>query len=321
MERQVRNQARGLLWVSVLLLIACASMTGTFGWSLGTSIFSKLLFAGGLVGADLGGAYLMSTAGTCWANKERGAARWAAFSAMLCCALTLAGVIGFQAENREGTVQARQRAIKLGEGQIEWYKSLTTENTQARGKNGTANTGAMALGIEAVGKAVKEQIERLQSGEVPSTIDGQATTVARIFGASEENARSWLTTLTAGALLFIQYSCLWFYGFLRHRIEPAVGALVHGPLGPRKPGHFTDNVQKTNIEKARQDVMANVAAGVALSNGEYASRWGVSPSQVTKWQNIFVREGIMRKEWRGQEKVAVAPRMNGSAAHLKIVPS
>jgi len=52
-ERQVRNQARGLLWVSVLLLIACASMTGTFGWSLGTSIFNKLLFAGGLVGADL----------------------------------------------------------------------------------------------------------------------------------------------------------------------------------------------------------------------------------------------------------------------------
>jgi hypothetical protein len=197
---------------------------------------------------------------------------------MLSCALTLAGVLGFQSENREGTVQARERALKLGEGQIEWYRSLTAENTQARGKNGTANVNAMALGFEAVGKAVKEQIDRLQNGEVPATVDGQALTVARVLGTSEEKARSWLTTLTAGALLFIQYSCLWFYGFLRHKIEPAVGALVHGPLGPRKPGHFTDNVGKIDIQKARQGIVANVTAGIALSNGDYARRWGVSPS-------------------------------------------
>jgi len=321
MERQVRNQARGLLWVSVLLLFACAPMTGMFGWSMGRTLLDKVVYAVGLVAADLGGAYLMATSGTCSANKETRAAGWAMFAAIICCALTLSGIIGFQAENREGTVHSRERAIKLAEGQIEWFKSLTTENAQAKGKASAPNTSAMALGFEAVGKAVKDQIERLQSGEISATIDGQAMTFARITGSSEEKVRSWMTTLTAGALLFIQYSCLWFYGFLRHRIEPALGASTLGALEPRvpvKPGQLRDNVEKATFEQARRDVEANVKVGIELCNREYAERWGISESKACKWAKHMVRDGIAEQRWRGQRKVLVKGRkghhlLNGGA--------
>src|SRR5262252_6428445 len=118
MERQVRNQARGLFWVSALLLIACASMTGMFGWSMGRTLLDKVVYAVGLVAADLGGAYLMATSGTCSANKETRAARWAMFAAIICCALTLSGIIGFQAENRESAAESRKKVNELADGQI-----------------------------------------------------------------------------------------------------------------------------------------------------------------------------------------------------------
>ena len=176
----------------------------------------------------------------------------------------------------------------------------------------------MALGFEAVGKAVKDQIERLQSGEISSTIDGQATTIARITGTSEEKVRSWMTTLTAGALLFIQYSSLWFYGFLRHRIEPAVGALTHGPLGPRPPvrsGQFRNNVVKTTFEQACQDAETNVNTGIELCNREYADRWGVSETKACRWVKHIVRQGIAEQQWRGQRKVLVRPRKGLRVPH------
>src|SRR5262249_59314387 len=53
MERQVRNQARVLFWVSALLLVTCASMTGTFGWSLGRSFYEKFIYTMGFVVADI----------------------------------------------------------------------------------------------------------------------------------------------------------------------------------------------------------------------------------------------------------------------------
>src|SRR5262245_61288638 len=69
MEKQVRNQARVLFWVSALLLVTCASMTGTFGWSLGRSFYEKFIYTLGFVVADIGGAGLMAVSGTCAANK------------------------------------------------------------------------------------------------------------------------------------------------------------------------------------------------------------------------------------------------------------
>ena len=85
MEKQVRNQARVLFWVSALLLVTCASMTGTFGWSLGRSFYEKFIYTMGFVVADIGGAGLMVVSGTCAANKATKAAAGAMVVAMLCC--------------------------------------------------------------------------------------------------------------------------------------------------------------------------------------------------------------------------------------------
>jgi len=82
MERQVRNQARVLFWVSALLLVTCASMTGTFGWTLGRTLFDKILYTAGFVVADIGGAGLMAVSGTCAANKATKAAVGAMVVAM-----------------------------------------------------------------------------------------------------------------------------------------------------------------------------------------------------------------------------------------------
>lgn len=315
MERSVRNQGRVLFWVSALLLITCASMTGTFGWSLGRTLFDKVLYTMGFVVADIGGAGLMAASGTFAANKARKAAAWAMSVAVLCCALTLLGIAGFQAENRENQVAARKKAMDLSDTTIQWFKSVTTENTKVdkpktadtKAKAPAANTEAMALGFDAVGRAVREQTDRLLSGDAVASADGQSALISRMTGSTEESARSWTTAFSTLVLLIVQYSCLWFYGFMRQEIEPGVAALAHGPLGPKKTGGFTYNVRKTDIEKARDDVIANVSAGIPLSNGEYADRWDVSPTQVSRWWAVFVREGHMRKAWRGQEKIAVAP--------------
>jgi len=325
MERQVRNQARGLFWVSVLLLISCATMTGLFGWSQGRTLIEKAVFLIGLVGADLGGAYLMSTSGTCSANKERGAAAGAAVFAMLCMVLTFTGIIGFQSENRESQAQARERAAKVAESFVDWAKNTTGEAMalekvkEAKSKEKpTGVASAFALGVENVGKAVEKQISMLQSGELAAVGDGQATTIARITGLREADARSWAISGTSAALLVIQYACLWYYGFLRHRIEPAVTSLNHGPRASENGRHFPDSVRKVAKPEAKLDIQQLVAANIELCNEELAARWGVSESEASKWQSEFAREGLMRRVQRGRRKVAVAPlrQINGNGAHL-----
>jgi hypothetical protein len=318
MERQVRNQARVLFWVSAVLLVTCASMTG---WSLGRTLYDKFIYTMGFVVADIGGAGLMAVSGTCAANKATKAAIGAMAVAILCCTLTLLGIAGFQAENRQSQVAARKKAIGLADATIEWFKTVTKENTQAKAAKGATNTEAMALGFDAVGKAVRDQQDRLLSGEIASAVDGQSALIARLTGATEETARSWTTAFTTIALLVIQYSCLWYYGFLRHKIEPAVGALANRPVEPRPPiksRQFRDNVAKATFEQARQDVEANVNAGIELCNREYAGRWGISESKACKWAKHMVREGIAVQRWRGQRKVLVKGRkglhlLNGGA--------
>jgi hypothetical protein len=313
MERQVRNQARVLFWVSALLLVTCASMTGTFGWSLGRSFYEKFIYTMGFVVADIGGAGLMAVSGTCAANRATKAAVGAMAVAMLCCTLTLLGIAGFQAENRESQVAARKKAIGLADATIDWFKTVTKDLTQQGKtiKGGSTPTEAMALGFDAVGRAVREQQDRLLSGEVTAAVDGQSALIARLTGTTEETARSWTTAFTTIALLVIQYSCLWYYGFLRHKIEPAVGALAHGPVGARRPvksGQLRDNVVKATFEQACQDVETNVNAGIELCNREYAGRWGVSEPKACRWAKAIVRQGIAEQQWRGQRKVLVKCR-------------
>jgi hypothetical protein len=323
MEKQVRNQARVLFWVSALLLVTCASMTGTFGWSLGRSFYEKFIYTMGFVVADIGGAGLMAVSGTCAANKATKAAVGAMAVAMLCCTLTLLGIAGFQAENRESQVAARKKAIGLADATIDWFKTVTKDLTQQgkTTKGGSTPTEAMALGFDAVGRAVREQQDRLLSGEVTAAVDGQSALIARLTGATEETARSWTTAFTTIALLVIQYSCLWYYGFLRHKIEPAVGALAHGPIGARPPiksGQLRDNVAQATFEQACQDVETNVNAGVELCNREYAGRWGVSEPKACRWAKAIVRQGLAEQQWCGQRKVLVKSRrgfrvLNGGA--------
>jgi hypothetical protein len=322
MERQVRNQARVLFWVSAFLLVGCASMTGTFGWSIGRTLFDEGLYALCFVVADIGGAGMMAVSGTCAANRATKAAVGAMFVAVICCGLTLLGMAGFQAENRESQVAARKKAIGLSDATIEWFKTVTKDNQKAAtAKTGPSSVEALALGFDAVRGAVREQQDRLLSGEVVAAADGQSTLLSRLTGGSEETVRTWTTAFTTFALLFIQYSCLWFYGFLRQKIEPAVGALTHGPLGPRPPmesGHLRDNVAQTTYRQAREDVEANLNAGVELCNRQYAERWQVSETKACRWLKAIVRDGIAEQRWRGQRKVLVKRRkglhlLNGGA--------
>ncbi len=324
MEKQVRNQARGLFFVSALLLVACATMTGLFGWSLGRSLVERVVFAMGLVGSDLAGAYLMATSGTCSANKEVGAAWGAVAAALVCCLLTFSGIIGFQSESREAQVASREQAAKIADDFLGWSKSIAVDAMQSQGKEkdkGASTSKTMTAGIEAVGKAVNDQMAKLNSGEMAAVGDGQATTISRVTGWSEAKTRSWTITATSATLLFIQYACLWFYGFLRHRIEPAVRSQNHGPAwaekGRRSHDSVGDSVVGVSREMAKFDVQQQIAASVELSNEEYASRWGVAESKASRWLTQFQREGVLRRVPRGRRKVAIAP----SSANLKLVGS
>lgn len=314
MEKQVRNQARGLFFVSALLLVTCATMTGLFGWSLGRSLIEKVVFAMGLVGSDLAGAYLMATSGICYANKEVGAAWGAVLAALVCCALTFSGIIGFQADSREAQVASREQASKMAADYLGWSKSIAVDAVAAQGKEkdktgSTAKT--MTAGIEAVGKAVSEQMAKINSGELTAVGDGQSATIARVTGWSETKTRSWTITGTSATLLFVQYASLWFYGFLRHRIEPAVSALNNGPRAAGNGRHFPDTVEKVSRVQARSDIQLLVSQKVELCNSEIAARWGVSESEASKWLSDFQQEGIIRRVPRGRRKVVVAPRPNG----------
>jgi hypothetical protein len=204
MERRVRNQARGLLLVSVALLLACTTMTALFGWSLGRTVVDKFIFAMGLAAADLGGAFLIATCGTFSAGNEKRAACLALFAAGLCCVLTLTGIIGFQSESREGLAQSRERAVRIVDSYVNWARDTTVEAVQ---KDKSKGAVALATGIETVGKVVRDQIGMLQTGDVVPLADGQATTISRIIGISEARTRSWSISLTSAALLFRTPTC------------------------------------------------------------------------------------------------------------------
>jgi hypothetical protein len=310
MEKQVRNQARGLFLASATLLIACTTMSAIYGWSLGNAFIDSAAFAMAFATADVGGAYLMSFSGTCTANKETSAARRSAFAAAVCMLLTFFGILGFQSENRENQVSSKERAIKVVDSFIGWAKDTAiTKEPAAKDKT---KPGAITAGIEAVGKAVERQVGMLKSGEISAESDGQATTLANITGMDKAKSRSWTILIVSAALLFIQYSLWWAYGFLRHRLEPAVSALTHGPRGLPNSGHFPNSVEKVSRAEAKLDVQRQISAGIELCNAEYAERWGVNESVASKWQTEFAQEGVMRKAQRGRRKVAVAPtRPNG----------
>lgn len=236
-ERQVRRQARGLALVGSILLLACMLMTGIFGWSMGRTFVNAMIFAVGLAAADLAGAYFFSTAGTCNGAGEKTGGRWAFVTAMICFCVTLSGVIGFLADNRESVTKAREKAASVAEGHIQWAQRAVTKANDGddRPKSKAqllSQAEIVTSGIKEVGQQVQRYTEQLQSGQIAGAADGQATILARILHVSEETARSWAIGLTATALLIIQYACWYFQGFLRQRVEPAVvaRAIATSPL-------------------------------------------------------------------------------------------
>jgi hypothetical protein len=252
----------------------------------------------------------MAASGVFAGNKRHRACFGAMVAALLCCAVTLLGIGGFQAENRESQVAARKKVVGLADNSIEWFKTITKEFTKEKSAKGatSTNTDAMVAGMESVGKAVKEQQDKLQSGEIAAVADGQSTLISRLTGVSEDTARSWTTAFMTLAFLIAQYSCLWFAGYMRHEIEPEVSSLTHGPRGaprPGKSGQLTTIVGRTSYEDAKKDVEVNVAAGIELCNKEYAERWNVDPGQVTRWAEDLVKEGVCDYEWRGNRKCFV----------------
>lgn len=321
MEKQIRNQARGLFWVSALLLVACATMTGMFGWSMGRTGIEKFVFAMGLVAADLAGAYLIATSGTCAASKEVWAARKAMMAAGVCCILTFTGIVGFQSESREGQVQSRERAIGMSDSFVEWSKTTTgTAVAQAKGRP----SETFVLGIKEVGKAVKDQIGMLQSGELAGVADGQATTFGRLTGMSEASTRSWAISGTSGALLFIQYACLWFYGFLRHRLEPIVAAqslVSSSQFSAEKAASFANHAIFTDAQ-ARDDLTLLLRGGFQVDKyGAYsylARRFGWSPNRTIRWlrqqADVKIPPPAKRAERKTLDRGAdVVPILNGHA--------
>jgi len=105
------------------------------------------------------------------------AARWAFFAAGVCCVLTLTDIIGFQSESREGLAQSRERAVRIVDSFVNFARETTVEAVQ---KDKSKGAVALATGIETVGKADRDQIGVLQTGEVVPLADGQATTMSRI---------------------------------------------------------------------------------------------------------------------------------------------
>ncbi len=299
MERHVRSQARGLYVVSRVLLISCAAMTGFYGWSFGLSWAEKALWATALIFVDIAGAYLWSASGTYSAVGEREQARAAIILGCLCFLVTLGGIIGFQGSTREVRANSSEQVSKLSAGFLEWSKSLAVDalssQTNAKDKGASASK-TMEAGIAAVGKAVSDQIGKIQAGEMGAAAgDGQATTIARVTGFKEADVRSWMTIGLAALLLIIQYGCLRQWSFLRNRIEPLVAA--HAAAGVavvanETPGKFGKSTTKTHKDEARREVIRMIVTGERFpQNKTLADRWGVSQTTVCHWLQEFTEEG------------------------------
>lgn len=311
MERQVRNQARLLFLVSGILLVACTSMTATFGWEMGNGdLFKSITWAGAFAAADVGGACLISLSSISAANKEdRAAKRWFVL-AILCMAMTFGGILGFQSESRETRAATREKSMQIVSGFVGWAESLVTtkETATAKGKSKVPLPDTLENSVDTVGKQVMKQLEMLGKGEVAPSADGQAATLSRVFGTSEANARSWVTIVTSAALLIIQYGLWSAYGFTRQKLEWAVSA-NSALYGPGTDGNFPEKVPGISKAEAKLDASRLIQNGVELSIGEYADRWGLSDGGASKWLTEFAEDGAIRKVWKNGKKVAVAPRL------------
>jgi len=285
MEMQVRNNGRWLLWLSVTLLAICVAMTGMFGWSLGTDPANRTLYAIGYGATDVGGAVIMGFCGTCFALRQRGIGAMALLCALFCFAMSLSAIVGFQSASREASAVSREMALQASNDLMTWSKTTTTDRalTAPAAKKGQGDL--LASGITAVGEQVEKHIKRLQTGELAPP-DPQSITMGRLLGVKDADARSWNIAAFAAVLLIIQYACLWFHGFSRHRLEPQVTAANSIGLSslsrqslaiPANPASFAEG-------EARNDLDRLLASGYHIDNISFlARRWSWTPHRTRRW--------------------------------------
>lgn len=324
MERQVRSQARGLHFVSLALLAACMTMTALFGWGFGRTLIEKITFAGGLAAIDLAGALLMKSNGTWSAHREYGALFWGGCGAAICAAITFLGILGFQSEARESQVASRERAVQVADDVLAYAKTTVTDAVSQQAKGKSANPALISAGIETLGKAAKDQIGMLQSGELVVSADGAGKTLSRVTGLTEAQARSWTVTVLSAAFLAIQYVLLYLYGFMRQRIEPVVAALAasghHVDSGDNvaskfgKPAKFANSPK---FDEARREVVRLIITGNPFpTNKEFARRWNVSSTTACHWLQALRDEGhdVPMPQRGGRRARKPAVHLNGNGA-------
>lgn len=289
MERQVRNWGRGLLLVTLILLVITIGMTARYGWNTTPGDYFDKGWQAAVNGAiDLAGPLFAGLFGICVALRYRFWAFGVAILTAFCAIYTYQAIVGFRSSSTETLAHARSSAIGLSDRYMAWATDTVTKRmSDEKGPKGKQE--ALESGIAAIGQQVKDQIKLLQSGDLPAP-DGQAATFARVFGTSEASARSWTTSLTAGLIVAICYGAAAAYGFLRQQLEPAVAALAAADSRQFSGGKtgIAGKVHEFTKEAAREDLDRLLASGgVSLGKrgvfSQLARRWGWTVNKTIRW--------------------------------------
>lgn len=293
-ERQVRNVGRGLFWISAILVCLSIAMTGKFGWSFGIDLADKPIFAATAATIDILGAFLMTTCGLLFGRKHYGAGVLALAFVLLCGGASAVSIYGYQSSNRTGVAKAREKAAKLDENALEWFKSLAT-------------IGPKGERQERIGD-VKEQLRSLKGSLNELEPDTQASELAATFRTDPDSVRRVITMAGSGLILAAQFACLWLCGYLRQRVEPEASTI--SPDFARR-FHATDLQSKER--NARQDLLTLIAEGGTIaSNKEAAERWNVDKATAHRYLEKFHAEGLIKRRRNGKRR-EIHGALNGHA--------
>ena len=282
-EKNVRNLGRGALFVGVALLVVITGMTARYGWTQTPGGWEDKLGQASINGViDIAGAVTAGMWGTFFAMRYRLAGVLVTLLTLICAAYTYQAVVGFQSTSRETLAHARTKADGLSTRYMEWATETVTKKIDGE-KPGKGKQETLVGGIETIGAQVRDQIKMIQSGDLVIP-DGQATTFARLLGIEETTARSGVITASSLAIIAVHYGCLFAYGFIRQRLEPAIAAQQ---VADGNSKYSTRNSSGISKADARSDLDVMIAAGFDPrrrgNQALLASRWGWPPNSTGRW--------------------------------------